>query len=212
LFAAMTSAADQVNQTAIDKAMMRRCIALSAEATRQGEFPFACVICESGQIVAETINQVAQYGDVSRHAELLAVSKAQQVLGGKELSRCTLYSNVEPCVMCSFPIRETRIGRVVFAIGSPMMGGLSKWNVLRDAEISNAMPEAFGPVPEVIAGLLRRDAERVWWTWNPVIWSVIKYRGCFGGARNHGEHRPAIPLALGFIRRAMMQYRTRHSI
>jgi tRNA(adenine34) deaminase len=211
MIAAMTSTGP-MTQAARDSAMMRRCIALSAEATRRGEFPFACVICDGDQIVAETINQVARDGDVSRHAELLAVSKAQQVLGGQDLSRCTLYSNVEPCAMCSFPIRETRIGRVVFAIGSPMMGGYSKWNVLRDTELSNAMPEAFGPVPEVIAGLLRREAERVWRTWNPLIWSVIKYRGCFGGARNRGEHRPAIPLALGFIRRAMMQYRTRHSI
>jgi hypothetical protein len=42
-----------------------------------------------------------------------------------------------------------------------MMGGLSKWNALRDSELSKAMPEAFGPVPEVIAGLSRREAEKV---------------------------------------------------
>lgn len=47
--------------------------------------------------------------------------------------------------MCSFAIRETRIGRVVFSIKSPMMGGLSKWNVLRGTEASHALPEVFGP-------------------------------------------------------------------
>ena len=170
------------------------------------------MICDGPDIVVETTNQVVQNGDVSQHAELLAVSKAQQVLGRKDLSRCTIYSNVEPCVMCSFPIRETRIGRVVFAIDSPMMGGFSKWNVLRDAEISNAMPEVFGPAPEVIAGLLRREAAKVWWKWNPVIWSVIIYRGCFGAAHGHREHKAAMPLRLRILRRAMMQYRTRHSI
>lgn len=64
--------------------------------------------------------------------------------------------------MCSFAIRETRIGRVVFSIKSPMMGGLSKWNFLRDTEVSRALPEVFGSVPEVIAGLLRQEAEAVW--------------------------------------------------
>ena len=64
--------------------------------------------------------------------------------------------------MCAFAARETRIGRVVFAIKSPMMGGVSKWNVLRDTELSNAMPEVFGPVPEVVAGLLQEEAERIW--------------------------------------------------
>jgi tRNA(adenine34) deaminase len=201
-----------MNQSELDAAMMRRCITLSAAATRNGEFPFAAIVCDGADIVAEVTNCVAQDRDVTRHAELLAISKAQQVLGTKDLSRCTIYSNVEPCVMCSFPIRETRIARVVFAISSPLMGGYSKWSVLRDAEISNVMPEAFGPVPELIAGLLQADAEKVWWKWNPAIWGVIRYRGCFGAPRDRCEHRRAIPLQLSFMRTMMMQYWNRHSI
>ena len=115
--------ADRTDQAAIDSAMMQRCIRLSVAGTAEGEFPFAAVICEGGLVVCETTNRVVRNGDVTQHAELLAVSKAQQVLGRKDLSSCTLYSNVEPCVMCSFPIRETRIARVVYAIGSPIMGG-----------------------------------------------------------------------------------------
>ncbi len=104
--------------------------------------------------------------------------------------------------MCSFPIRETRISRVVFAIRSPMMGGFSKWNVLRDSELSKVMPEAFGPVPEVIAGLSRREAEKVWRSWNPLIWSVIKHRGCF--AETAPLHLHAIPQRPGLLRRLLM--------
>jgi len=201
-----------MNQTERDAAMMRRCIQLSAAATQSGEFPFAAIVCEGANIVAEATNCVAQDCDVTRHAELLAISKAQQVLGTKDLSRCTIYSNVEPCVMCSFPIRETRIARVVFAIRSPLMGGYSKWNVLRDAELANVMPEAFGPVPETVAGLLHAEAEKVWWKWNPAIWGVIRYRGCFGTPRDRCEHKQAVPFRFGFMRRMMIQYRNRHSI
>jgi tRNA(adenine34) deaminase len=167
-------------QSALDVLMMRRCIALSATAVGKGEFPFAAVVARDGEVLVEAINEVARAGDVTRHAELVAVSRAQQVLGHKDLSDCTLYTTVEPCPMCSFPMRETRIGRVVFAIGSPVMGGYSRWNVLRDPDLSRIMPEAFGPVPQVVAGLLRKEAERIWWRWNPLIWSVIRYRGCFG--------------------------------
>jgi tRNA(adenine34) deaminase len=207
----MKRSADPADQTSIDVAMMQRCIELSETATQEGEFPFAAIVCEGQKIVAEEINRVAQNGDVTRHAELLAVSKAQQMLGRKDLSRCTLYSNVEPCVMCAFPIRETRMARVVFAIRSPMMGGFSKWNVLRDAEIANVMPEAFGPVPETIAGLMQKEAEEVWRKWNPIIWGVIKSRGCFGSA-DHLEHRHGVPLEIGFLRRMLIQYRNRHSV
>ncbi len=193
--------------SAVDIAMMQRCIALSATAIMRGEFPFAAVICEGDDVVVEATNDVVNGGDVTRHAEIIAVSQAQNKLGRKDLSNCTLYSNVEPCAMCSFPMRETSIGRVVFAISSPMMGGHSKWNVLRDSELSRAMPEAFGPPPEIIAGLLRREAEKVWWTWNPLIWSVIRHRGCFGreSTVDGCEHLPASPERTGLLQRLLRQ-------
>ena len=165
---------------AVDAAMMARCIELSKTAGQAGEFPFACIIAKDGRVVVETTNRVARDGDVTRHAEIVAVGMAQKALGTKDLSGCTLYTNVEPCAMCSFPIRETRISRVVYAIGSRLMGGDSKWDILADPELSRVMPEAFGEAPEVVRGFMRRDAEKAWRNWNPLIWGVIRYRGCFG--------------------------------
>jgi tRNA(adenine34) deaminase len=167
-----------MDQPATDARMMRRCIELSAQAVARRELPFACVICRDDEIVAEATNRVVEDGDVTRHAEILAISVAQRVLGRSDLSDCTIYSNVEPCPMCAFPIRETKIRRVVYAISSPMMGGFSKWNVLGDNEISNVMPEIFGEAPEVAAGLHYREAAAVWRKWNPVFWLGIRLRGC----------------------------------
>jgi tRNA(adenine34) deaminase len=178
-----------MNLTEIDLRMMRRCVELSAAAVSQRELPFSCVICRDGAIVAEATNRVVQDGDVTRHAEILAISEAQRILGRKDLSDCTIYSSVEPCPMCSFPIRETGIARVIYAISSPMMGGFSKWNVLGDNEISNVMPEVFGDVPEVSAGLLYREAAAVWRNWNPMIWLAIRFRGCLAETHQDEVHR-----------------------
>ena len=188
---------------AIDVAMVERCIRLSAAAVQRGELPFAALICKGRDVVIETTNQVVQDADVTRHAELIAISQAQKILGRKELADCTLYTTVEPCAMCSFATRETRIGRVVFSIRSPKMGGLSKWNVLRDTELSHAMPEVFGPVPEVIAGLSRHEAEKVWENWNPLFWAVIKRRGYLGGSETSTdcEHLHAIAERRSLLRR-----------
>jgi tRNA(adenine34) deaminase len=184
---------DRSAQDAIDAAMMARCIALSKTAAQEGEFPFACVIAKGDAVVVETTNRVARDGDVTRHAEIVAVSLAQKALGSKDLSGCTLYTNVEPCAMCSFPIRETRISRVVYAIGSRLMGGDSKWDVLGDPELARVMPEAFGDTPEIVRGYMRHDAEKAWRTWNPLIWGVIRYRGCFGEPPKAEPVTPAAP-------------------
>ena len=189
------------DRSAIDKLMMERCIGLSEKGVEQGEMPFACVICRGADILVEATNRVARNGDITRHAEMVAISKAQEITDRKDLSDCTLYSTVELCAMCAFAARETRIGRVVFAIKSPMMGGVSKWNVLRDTELSNAMPEVFGPVPEVVGGLMWDEAERVWHAWNPLIWSVIKYRGYLGGHAAEATTHHAIPARHGLLRR-----------
>lgn len=194
--------------SAIDAMMMERCIRLSAKATQSGELPFASLICKGNELVVETTNLVMRDGDVTRHAEIVAMSETQKTLGRRDLADCTLYTTVEPCAMCSYALRETRIARVIYSIKSPMMGGLSKWNVLRDLELSQAMPEVFGPVPEVIAGLLRREAENVWSKWNPFYWSAIRLGGYLGGDPQNGcEHLPAIPERHGLLRRLF----TRHS-
>lgn len=160
--------------------MMARCIALSREANLAGELPFASLICRDGKIIAASNNRVVQEGDVTRHAEMLALSIAQQMAGSRRLRGCTLYSNVEPCAMCAFAIRETGISRVVYAIKLPVMGGQSRWNILADPQLSQVMPIYFARPPTIIAGLCAAEAEAVWNERHPVIWTLIKARGGFG--------------------------------
>jgi len=172
-----------VNDSSLDNTdakMMARCLELARAATQAGEFPFAAVISKKGEPIAETINRVARDADITRHAELIAISEGQKVLGRGNLKTCTLYTIVEPCPMCSFAIREAGISRVVFALSSPLMGGSSRWNVLGDDVLSSHMPEVFAPPPEIVAGLLSKEAAQVWRRWNPIIWGIIRLRSVFG--------------------------------
>ncbi len=167
----------QVSCNAMDEAMMGRCIELSRIAVSKGEYPFGTVIALNGQIVAEGINSTIRDDDVARHAEVIALSQAQKTMGRTPLRRCTLYTNIEPCAMCAYCIREAWVGRVVYALGSPVMGGLSKWNILRDDGMSDRIPEGFGAVPEVVSGVLLQEAQQVWRDWSPFAWEMIKLRG-----------------------------------
>jgi tRNA(adenine34) deaminase len=156
--------------------MMARCIELSAMAVKEGEYPFGSVIALDGRILAEATNRTKRDNDISRHAEVIALSQAQQAVGRAELRRATLYSNVEPCAMCSYCIREAWVGRVVYALTSPIMGGATKWNILRDKDISSRVP-IFGPAPEVVSGILAGAVQDSWRAWNPVAWELVRMRG-----------------------------------
>jgi len=69
---------------AVDREMMARCIELSRAAASEGEFPFASLVTFNDTIIAEATNQVARDSDITRHAELLAVSKSQKGAGQEQ--------------------------------------------------------------------------------------------------------------------------------
>ena len=166
----------------IDHLMMTHCIGLSKASGKAGEYPYAAVICRNGIIVSESINRVTHDGDVTRHAEVAAISQAQKALSTVSLDDCEIYVNAEPCVFCCYAIRESRIRRVVYGLDSPHMGGVSKWNVLGDTDISTAMPEVFALPPEIISGYMAKEAEQALIEWNPLIAGIIRRRGLFGAA------------------------------
>src|SRR5258707_1645834 len=162
-----------------DRVMMARAIALSKESGAAGEYPYGVLIYRAGKVVAESINRVKHDSDVTRHAEVVAISAAQKALRSTSLDGCGIYSSAEPCVFCSYAIRESRIGRVVYGLHSPYMGGLSKWNVLEDESISRNMPEVFSPPPTIVAGFMSREADTALREWSPLVWMAIRRRGLF---------------------------------
>ena len=142
-----------------DEIYIRRCIQLSQESLDKGDKPFGSLITLNGEIIAESSND--SENRVNHHAEILALNKAHDYLGTNNLSQCTLYTNCEPCPMCSFMIREHKIEKVVFALPSPFMGGYTKWKILQDEELSRFTP-FFGKPPVILGGILEDEAKEVY--------------------------------------------------
>ena len=137
----------------IDEQMMRRCLELGKLALENGDAPVGSLIVKNGEIIAEGIESVRAKNDPTDHAEIEAVRAACGKLETLDLSDCVLYTNVEPCWMCSYAIRQTQIGRVVFGSRNEKVGGFSsKFKVLRDENLKM-------PRPEIVADILREECE-----------------------------------------------------
>src|SRR5207302_655796 len=170
---------DGLDREILDREMMTRCIAVAVRSGKEGEYPYGVVICRDGVVVAESTNRVAHERDVTRHAEVVAISEAQKALRTVSLDDCMIYVSAEPCAYCCYAIRESRIGRVVYGLHSPHMGGVSKWNVLTDEDIWRTMPEVFAPPPEIVGGFMVEEAATALHEWNPLVWTVMRRRGLF---------------------------------
>lgn len=137
---------------------MQRCIELAQQSLEKGDAPFGSLVARGDELIAEGINDSVRR--VSEHAEIIALNAAHQSLGRSDLSDCTLYTSCEPCPMCSFMIREYKIGRVVFALHSPFMGGYTKWKILQDQGLEK-FPPFFRTVPEIVPGFMEEESKKI---------------------------------------------------
>lgn len=125
----------------------------------KGDNPFGALIILKGLVIAQSENYAVRKRDITCHAEIEAIRKAQKIMKKNNLSDCEIYSNCEPCPMCSFVIRESRIRRVVYSIISPYMGGVTKWKILTDTTINDKFPVVFFEPPKITVGCLKQTAE-----------------------------------------------------
>jgi len=93
-------------------------------AWKANEVPIGAVIVHEGQIVGTGHNQVESSNDPTAHAEMIAITQAANAIDDWRLNQTTLFVTKEPCPMCSGATIMSRMGRVVFAIPDPKMGGL----------------------------------------------------------------------------------------
>ena len=136
---------------------MRRCIELARKARQQGNTPVGSVVVLDGEIMGEGMEQLPTSLVLTGYAEALACQHAVEKTGSRFLREATLYSTAEPCFMCSYIIRQAEIGKVVYAIETPLIGGAtSAFPILATIELN-----AWKPAVLAIGGLLAREVLQI---------------------------------------------------
>src|SRR5436305_9415134 len=94
----------------------------AVRAYEAAEVPGGGVVVREGRIIARAYNQVELLKDATAHAEMLALTQAEEFVGDWRLTDCTLYVTKEPCPMCAGAIIHVRLARVVFGVADPKAG------------------------------------------------------------------------------------------
>jgi len=135
--------------TAEDLFFLNRSIEIG-EAVANNNLPIGAVVVLNGEIIAEGSNDyVFPIFNPDGHAEINALNKVDEELLFRCSKKMTLYTNVEPCLMCLGTIILYRIGRVVYGATDPNRGACYLTDNLDKIYKKNQLPIIIGPVPQV---------------------------------------------------------------
>lgn len=116
---------------------MREALRLARQAAAGGEVPVGAVVAMGGAIVGRGRNASIARQDPTAHAEILALREAAERLGNYRLEGATLYSTLEPCVMCAGALVTARVERLVFGARDLRFGGVRSKFQVADSDLLN---------------------------------------------------------------------------
>ena len=142
------------NTKEIDEKFMRVALEEAILAGEDDEVPIGAVIVRDGEIIARARNAREASRKATHHAELIAIERACEALGGWRIPNATLYVTLEPCPMCAGAIINSRIDRVVFGAYDKRFGALGSLVNLNELGFNHTFELCGGVLAEEASGLL----------------------------------------------------------
>ena len=139
-----------------DSYFMSEALRQARRAWEREEVPVGAVIVHKGRVIARAFNQVETLKDATAHAEMLAITQAEAVIGDWRLEECELYVTKEPCPMCAGAMVHVRLQRVIFGCPSAKdgaAGGLL--NLLQHPKLNHRCAITSGVRQEECAQMLQ---------------------------------------------------------
>lgn len=128
---------------------MHQCLSLAKEALAAGNPPVGALIVFEGNVIGTGIESGKSTGDITNHAEIVAIRTAIKNGHSDKLPLACMYTTHEPCIMCSYMIRHHRISEIVYGTAVPYVGGFtSQFNILTTEDVPK-----WGNKPKVITGV-----------------------------------------------------------
>ncbi len=120
-----------------DQVFLAQAVALAATSLAVGGFPNGALVVSEGSVIGEGQSLVVRLADPTAHAEVNAIRDAAGRTGRAKLRGATLYSALEPCLMCLHAACWAGIERIMFGAGKELFraeyyeGGMSLFEAVR---------------------------------------------------------------------------------
>jgi len=137
-----------------DEFYMEKAINLAKKAYDEGEIPVGAIIVKHNEIIAEGYNQKDKLKLVTKHAELIAIEKANIYEKDWRLCDAIIYTTMEPCPMCASAIQQARIKKVIYGCPSNLAENHDiVYKILQSKELNH--------VVEVNGGVLESKCSQI---------------------------------------------------
>ena len=138
----------------MDELWMGLAICEAKKAYRKGEIPVGAVLVKGDRLISKAHNLTSK--NPLFHAEILAILRADP----EEVRDSTLYSTLEPCIMCSGALVLAKIREVVFAVPNEKFGGAySLYQIPLDSRLNHRVIVRRGPFGDKVEKILRQFFE-----------------------------------------------------
>lgn len=135
---------------------MASALTQARQAAEHGDVPVGAVVVCEDELVARGRNRRERDEDPTAHAEIVALRAAARELGRWNLTGCTLYVTLEPCVMCAGAVVLARLDRLVFGADDPKAGAVGAlYDIPRDGRLNHRVEVVRGIEAEAAGRLLR---------------------------------------------------------
>jgi tRNA(adenine34) deaminase len=147
---------NEIQPMKFDEDYMAEALKEALKAAEKDEVPVGCVIVHENKIIGRGHNRTVSLQDPTAHAETLAITAASEHLGSWRLSGCTVYSSIEPCIMCAGAMILARVDRLVYGASDPKFGACgSLYMIPQDSRLNHRVPVSGGVLEDQSAGIMR---------------------------------------------------------
>ena len=137
-----------------DDQFMFEALEQAKEALRLDEVPIGAIVVLENQIVGRGFNQTISGIDPTAHAEIVALRDAAKTIGNYRLIGATIFTTIEPCVMCAGALVNARISRLVYGAVDRRFGAVvTNFQVCDSSSLNHQL--------EITGGVLESDCREL---------------------------------------------------